>query len=257
MRGVPNPVVLTGGYMGVFFMCLLGRWCPFFRAQIVSTCLLYGPLPKFAMSAGVKVCPNTSGPLDFEHSRGIFFQWAAFTRCFRALDVRPSYSVVYWLARCPPCHDLVTTSSTNRCRDVPKDIVFTLRASGLSDCICAFVVLSVPGRVAIVSIFTDRHCEGLQHLWPSARTDSPARDGARSGRMHASNTISLYTTPSRQFSRLPFAPWRPPLNNALKPLRRTIGSRTLFGRQRRPLREDICFCRWRCLTLLLAFGLSV
>jgi len=74
MRGVPNPVVLTGGYMGVFFMCLLARWCPFFRAQIVSTCLFYGPFPNFAMSAGVKVCPNTSGPLDFEHSRSIFFQ---------------------------------------------------------------------------------------------------------------------------------------------------------------------------------------
>ena len=161
------------------------------------------------------------------------------------------------MARCPPCQDLVATSSTNRCRDVPKDVVFTLRASGLSDCICVFVVLSVPGRGAIVSILTDRHCKGLQHLWPSARTDSPARQGAGSGGMHASNTISLYTTPSRLFARLPFAPWRPPLTNALKPLRRTIGSRTLFGRQRHSLRQDVCFCRWPCLTLLRAFGLSV
>jgi len=40
MRGVPNRVFLTGGYMGVFFTFLLIRWCPFLRAQIVRTCLL-------------------------------------------------------------------------------------------------------------------------------------------------------------------------------------------------------------------------
>jgi len=44
-----------------------------------------------------------------------------------------------------------------------------VRASGLSDCICVFVVLSVPRRGAIVSILTDRHCKGLQHLGSSAR----------------------------------------------------------------------------------------
>jgi len=40
MRGVPNRAFLTGGYMGVFFTFSLVRWCPFLRAQIVSTCLL-------------------------------------------------------------------------------------------------------------------------------------------------------------------------------------------------------------------------
>ena len=40
MRGVPNRVFLTGGYIGVFFTFLLGRWCPFLGAQIVSACLL-------------------------------------------------------------------------------------------------------------------------------------------------------------------------------------------------------------------------
>jgi len=40
MRGVPNRVFLTGGYMGVFFTFLLVKWCPFLRAQIVSKCLL-------------------------------------------------------------------------------------------------------------------------------------------------------------------------------------------------------------------------
>ena len=40
MRGVPNRVFLTGGYMAVFFTLLLVRWCPFLGAQIVSTCLL-------------------------------------------------------------------------------------------------------------------------------------------------------------------------------------------------------------------------
>jgi len=40
MRGVANRVFLTGGHMGVFFTFLLGRWCPFLGAQIVSTCLL-------------------------------------------------------------------------------------------------------------------------------------------------------------------------------------------------------------------------
>ena len=40
MRGVPNRVFLTGGYMGVIFTFLLLRWCPFLGAQIVSRCLL-------------------------------------------------------------------------------------------------------------------------------------------------------------------------------------------------------------------------
>jgi len=40
MRGVPNRVFLTEGYMAVFFTFLLLRWCPFLRAQMVSTCLL-------------------------------------------------------------------------------------------------------------------------------------------------------------------------------------------------------------------------
>jgi len=40
MRSVPNRVFLTGGYIGVFFTFLLMRWCPFLRAQIVSTCLV-------------------------------------------------------------------------------------------------------------------------------------------------------------------------------------------------------------------------
>jgi len=161
------------------------------------------------------------------------------------------------LARCPPCQDLVATSSINRCRDVPKNIVSTLRVSGLSDCICVFVGLSVLGRGAIVSIRTDRHCKGLQHLWPSAHTDSPTRQDAGSGGMHASNTISSYTTPSRQIARLQAAPWRPPLIHNLKSPRRTIGSRTLFGRQRRPLRQYLCFCRWPRATLLRAVGHSV
>jgi len=40
MRGVPNRVFLTGGYIAVFFTFILVRWCPFLGAQIVSTCLL-------------------------------------------------------------------------------------------------------------------------------------------------------------------------------------------------------------------------
>jgi len=39
MRGVPNRVFFTAGYMAVFFTFLLVSWCPFLRAQIVSTCL--------------------------------------------------------------------------------------------------------------------------------------------------------------------------------------------------------------------------
>jgi len=39
MRGVPNRVFFTGGYMAVFFIFLLVRWYPFLRANIVSTCL--------------------------------------------------------------------------------------------------------------------------------------------------------------------------------------------------------------------------
>jgi len=33
MRGVPNRVFFTGGYMAAFFTFLLVRWCPFLRAQ--------------------------------------------------------------------------------------------------------------------------------------------------------------------------------------------------------------------------------
>jgi len=43
MRGVPNRVFFTGGYMGAFFTFLLVRWCPFLGAQIVSTGLLKYP----------------------------------------------------------------------------------------------------------------------------------------------------------------------------------------------------------------------
>jgi len=39
MRGVPIRVLFTGGCMAVFFTFLLVRWCPFLRAQIVSTFL--------------------------------------------------------------------------------------------------------------------------------------------------------------------------------------------------------------------------
>ena len=40
MRGVPNRIYFTGGYMGVFFPFLLVRWRPLLGAQIGSTCLL-------------------------------------------------------------------------------------------------------------------------------------------------------------------------------------------------------------------------
>jgi len=35
-----------GATWGVFFTFLLVRWCPFLRAQVVCTCLLYGACPK-------------------------------------------------------------------------------------------------------------------------------------------------------------------------------------------------------------------
>ena len=43
MRGVPNRVFFTGGYMAVFFTFLLVRLCPFLRAQTVSTYLPWYP----------------------------------------------------------------------------------------------------------------------------------------------------------------------------------------------------------------------
>ena len=119
-----------------------------------------------------KSAPSNVGPVAHTHrdrtvKRALKAPLSAPRDAFR--NPRPSYSGVCWLARCRSCQDLVATSSTNRRRDVPKDYDFTVRASGLSDCICVFVVLSVPRKGAIVSILTDRHCKEMQHLGPSAR----------------------------------------------------------------------------------------
>jgi len=71
MRGVPNRVFLTGGYMGVFFTFLWVWWCSFLRAY----CRLpqFWPMP--SMSRGMINCGKLFLSHPFSRIKS-FDQWA-------------------------------------------------------------------------------------------------------------------------------------------------------------------------------------